>query len=73
MEINYRDCDISITNIELNHETMEWHCDICLAMPAEDTSDKKNTHTFAVYSEEEAMVAAVALAKEHVDSILSKK
>jgi len=33
-----------------------------------DTVDIKNTYTFAVNSEEEAMVTAVALAKELIDS-----
>jgi hypothetical protein len=73
VEIKYRDCDISITNLALNHETMEWHSDICLTIHAKDTLDIKNTHTFAVNSEEEALVAAVALAKERLDSILLEK
>jgi hypothetical protein len=73
VETKYRDCDISITNLALNHESMEWHCDICLTIHAEDTLEIKNTHTFAVNSEDEALVAAVALAKEHLDSILPEK
>lgn len=69
VEIKYRDCNISITNIVLNSESMEWHCDICLTMQqGNDTVDMKNTYTFAVNSEEEAMVTAVALAKELIDS-----
>jgi hypothetical protein len=73
VKIKYRECDISISNLRLNHESMEWHCDICLTIHAEDTLDMKNTHTFAVYSEEEALEAAKDWAMEHLDSILPEK
>lgn len=74
MEIKYRDCNISITNIVLNSESMEWHCDICLTIHAEDDIDiRKGTHTFAVNSQEEALEAAVSLAKAWLDSILPEK
>jgi len=69
VDIRYKDCDISITAPLLNTENMEWHCDICITMQqGNDTVDMKNTYTFAVNSEEEAMVNAVALAKELIDS-----
>ena len=69
VDIKYKDCDISITAPLLNTENMEWHCDICLTMQqGNDTVDIKNTYTFAVNSEEEAMVTAVAVAKELIDS-----
>ena len=71
MDTKYKDCDISITTPRLNTESMEWHCDICLTIHAEDDIDiRKGTHTFAVNSEEEALVAAVTLAKAWLDSIL---
>ncbi len=71
METKYRDSDINITAPQLNPESMEWHCDICLTIHAEDDIDiRKGTHTFAVNSEEEALVAAVTLAKAWLDSIL---
>ena len=73
IKIIYVNYDISITNIVLNHETMEWHCEICLTTYAEDTLDIKYNHTFAVYSEHEALLAAVDLAKERLDSILLEK
>ncbi len=53
---------------------MEWHCDICLTIHAEDDIDiRKGTHTFAVNSQEEALEAAVSLAKAWLDSILPEK
>jgi hypothetical protein len=71
VETKYRDCGISITAPILNHESMEWHCDICLTIHAEDDIDiRKGTHTFAVNSQDEALVAAVSLAKEQLDSML---
>ena len=71
MKTKYRDCDISITDPLLNPESMDWHCDIYLTIHAEDTLNiRKGTHTFTVKSEEEALEAAVALAKEQLDSIL---
>jgi len=69
VDIKYKDCDISITTPLLNTENMEWHCDICITMQqGNDTVDIKDTYTFAVNSEEEAMVTAVAVAKELIDS-----
>ena len=71
METKYRDCDISIAAPQFNSESMEWHCDICLTIHAEDDIDiRKGTHTFAVDSEDEALVAAVSLAKAWLDSII---
>ncbi len=69
VDIKYKDCDISITAPLLNTKNMEWHCDICLTVQqGNETVDMKNTYTFAVDSEEEAMLAAVAKAKKLVDS-----
>ena len=69
MHIKYKDCDINITAPLFNTENMEWHCDICLTMQqGNETVDMKNTYTFTVISEDEAWLAAVALAKELVDS-----
>lgn len=70
MELQYRECDINISNLRLNPDTHEWHCDIALTIHCEDVLTDKSTHTFAVGTEEQALKAAVSKAKEVLDSRL---